>query len=117
MNNCPVFQAADILGKKWTIFLVQEIALNGEKGFNSVLKRMRKISPKILSKRLKNLEENGIIEKQVLKSKSIIKTKYKLTAKGIELQDIVENLKAWNAKYSHQDFGCGKKECVNCSLY
>ena len=57
MSKCPVFQIADVLSKKWTIVLIREIALNSSGGFNAISKRMHKISPKILSVRLRQLEE------------------------------------------------------------
>ena len=53
MYKCQLFQVADLLGKKWTIVIIQEVALNGCKGFNAVFNKLKGISPKILSKRLK----------------------------------------------------------------
>ena len=53
MYKCPVFQAADLIGKKWSIVVVQEVALNGKKGFNAIHKRMGKISPKVAGYKIK----------------------------------------------------------------
>jgi len=112
MNKCPIFQIADLVGKEWTIVIIQEVALNGEKGFNAILNRMRKISPKLLSKRLKELEESGIIEKKVFANVAPFRTSYKLTKKGKELQEIITFLKKWQIKYNPDIQGCGRRECV-----
>ena len=117
MYKCPIFQVADLIGKRWTIVVIQEVALNGRKGFNTIHNRMRKISPKVLSKRLKELEEKGILEKKVFTDKAPFRTSYKLTKKGEDLQDIVSNLKKWYMRYSDKILGCDRKECVTCPLY
>ncbi len=117
MKKCPIFQVADLIGKKWSIVVLQEVSLNGNRGFNAISKRMKIISPKILSKRLKELEDNGIITKERIDNGISIKTRYKLTEKGQELYSIVNNIKSWSMKYSNQKLECNKKECIMCPLY
>ncbi len=116
MASCPVFKVADLVGKKWTIVIVQEVALNGEKGFNAIFRRMKKVSPKLLAKRLKELEKAGIVEKKIFANKIPVRTSYKLTKKGKELEQIINRLKMWEMKYV-SGLGCNRKECVNCPLY
>jgi len=116
MSKCPVFYTANLVGKKWTIVILQEVELNGRKGFNFISKRIGKISPKILSNRLKELESNGLIEKKIV-SAVPLKTKYKLTAKGKDFQNLIRNIKEWDNKYSNIKLECVKQECVACSLY
>lgn len=115
-TKCGVFEVAAIVGKKWTIPLLQEIQLNGDKGFNHILKRMDKITPKILAKRLKDLESEGLVEKQTNGMKKRA-TAYAITQKGFELIYVIDKLKQWNTKYSEQDVDCAKQECVKCELY
>ena len=117
MSECPVFKSADIIGKKWTIALLQEIALNGKKGFNIIFKRMGKISPKILAKRLKELEDEGVIKREYIIKEKPIRAIYILTEKGNELLKIIQSLKIWNVKYSNVPIDCQNRECVNCELY
>ena len=116
MDKCPIFQITGILGKKWTIVLMQEIVLNGEKGFNYILKRMRKISPKILSKRLKELEETGIVEREIGRQMPL-RTRYRLTQKGMELKGIADSLRIWNERHYDKKIECARKECINCGFY
>ncbi len=118
MAECPVFHSADLIGKKWTVVLMQEIRLNGDKGFNAISRRMGKISPKLLSQRLKDLEDAGVIKKETSDGKAPLRTSYRLTKKGEELNRIIADLKKWNVKYHNRsDLDCFKKDCVKCALY
>ncbi len=113
--KCPIFNVADIIGKKWSIVVIQEVFLHGDKGFNFILNRTG-ISPKMLSQRLKDLESEDIAERKVDATKIPIKTSYSLTQKGKELYSIIESMKKWNSKHSKTP-DCSGKECVKCSLY
>ena len=114
MDQCSVYNAAGILGKKWTIPLLEELMINGDRGFNFISGRMRKISPKILSKRLREMENSGIIEKKILQTIPL-RTKYFLTSKGTELHNIVQSMKHWNSKHECQN--CATNKCVECEQY
>lgn len=57
---CPIAKAAEILGERWTILILREI-LQGAKRFNSLQRGLGDISPALLIKRLKALEEQGMI--------------------------------------------------------
>jgi len=117
MHKCPVFRVADLVGKKWAIVVIQEVALNGENGFNAIRKRMASISPKLLSQRLKNLETNGILKKRIITEKTPFKTEYKLTDKGRELNDIITLMRKWQVRHNPEIKGCESRECVRCPLY
>lgn len=117
MQKCPVFKVADIIGKKWTIVILQEIGLNGEKGFNHVFERIGKISPKILSARLKDFENEGLIVKEILSDEMPVRTKYCLTQKGKELNDVITTMKHWYVKYDTRLCDCATRECVKCPLF
>ncbi|MBI2546475.1 helix-turn-helix transcriptional regulator [Candidatus Woesearchaeota archaeon] len=114
--ECPTSAIADLIGKKWTIVLLQEIALNRDKGFNFIHERMQHVSPKILSKRLCELEKFGIIRKQAVAGAQM-RTKYRLTEKGRALYAIANDIKLWNVKYGQAPAGCEKRECVKCEFY
>ncbi|MBL7055511.1 helix-turn-helix transcriptional regulator [Candidatus Woesearchaeota archaeon] len=117
MYKCPIFQVADIIGKKWSIVVIQEVALNGSKGFNAIHHRMEKVSPKLLSQRLKDLEKFGIITKKILAGEMPVRTSYSLTKQGKELQEIITSLRKWYAKHNPNLEGCERRECVKCPLY
>ncbi len=114
--SCLTLQAADLVGKKWTVSLIQQVSLYGDEGFNSLLRRMKDISPKLLSQRLNELEQLELLEKTVINDK-VERTSYRLTTKGMELNDILKSLKTWNLKYSGGSSECLEGECVNCGFY
>lgn len=116
MEKCGVFRAANLVGKKWSIAVLQEVQLSGNVGFGSICKRMGKISPKILSGRLKELETGGLIRKIIVSNKPL-RTKYELTKKGKELQDIISGIRQWNKRYSDLKIECDKQECASCPLF
>ena len=117
MYSCPVFKIADLIGKKWTIVVVQEVALNGKKGFNVIHRRMAKVSPKVLSTRLKDLQKAGIINREVRTDEMPLRTSYHLTKKGEELNEIISELRRWQVKHNPGIKGCERRECVKCPLY
>ena len=106
----------DVIGKKWTFVILQQISYNGHSGFNNLLRMIGEITPKILSQRLQELESEDIVRKDV----SDVKTKtthYALTKKGVELKQILDNLRVWNTKYSSNKTDCPTRGCVNCELF
>lgn len=115
--TCPVFKAADLIGKKWTIVLLQEVRLTGDQGFNAIFKRMKKVSPKILSQRLHELEQEGLIEKIVHSETQPERTSYFLTLKGRELENVIEQLKDWHLRFDAKTKDVCSQECVLCPLY
>ncbi len=109
---CPVIQSSHIIGRKWSIPLIEEIALNDFNGFNNFLEKS-KITPRILSMQLKELENTGVIKKK----NSNAKTKYVLTEKGHELHNIITEIKRWNLRWGDVPESCLSTPCTECSMY
>ena len=94
---CPVAKATEIVGEKWTLLILRELML-GSTRFNSFQRAMSRISPTLLSKRLKALEDRGlIVRKRAPGQKS---HEYHLTACGRELQPIIEHLAIWGMRWA-----------------
>lgn len=89
-KSCPIDVALKYVGKKWSIELVKDLFF-GMKHFNEFLEANPKLSSKILSMRLKELEKNGIIEKKVV-SVTPLSIEYCLTPKGRTLNRVVYEL-------------------------
>ncbi|MEM3372604.1 MAG: helix-turn-helix domain-containing protein [Candidatus Anstonellales archaeon] len=70
LTNCFIIKNLDVLEKKWSIKILLAI-LKGEKHFNSIQRRLKKITPKMLSLRLKELEERGLISKRMNENNKI----------------------------------------------
>lgn len=89
--------AADILGSKWTALILRDIA-SGHCRFCALEKTVGKINPRTLSKRLDDLESQGIITK-VTYPEVPPRVEYQLTQKGAGLLPILEQMAAWGEKY------------------
>ncbi|MBI2105844.1 helix-turn-helix transcriptional regulator [Candidatus Woesearchaeota archaeon] len=111
MKKCNVLSFTGLMGKKWTFVILEQIALNKDEGFNFLTKKIKNISPKILSSRLKELELAEFLDKDI--EQNPLRSHYKLSKKGKEIYQIFKSLKLWNSKYSEN---CYKKECANCEL-
>jgi len=94
---CPVAKASDIIGERWTVLILRELFL-GTRRYNEFLRGLSRISPTLLSKRLKNLEKNGLI---VRKSPPGQKShEYYLTECGRELEPLIEHLAVWGMRWA-----------------
>jgi DNA-binding HxlR family transcriptional regulator len=75
--DCSFFRLMDLIGKKWTFVILEEIKNNGDEGFNFLLSRVNNISPKMLAQRLRELENLRMISRKIS-----TKAEYRLTKKG-----------------------------------
>lgn len=94
---CPVAKATDIIGERWTVLILRELLL-GTTRYIDFQRGLSRISPTLLSKRLKALEEKGlIVRKRAPGQKS---HEYFLTACGRELEPIIEHLAVWGMRWA-----------------
>jgi DNA-binding HxlR family transcriptional regulator len=91
---CPVAMAAEVLCTRWTPLLVREM-LAGSSRFNDLRRGVPRMSPALLSKRLGELEEAGIVER--FKGRGV--EEYRLTAAGLGLRGVVEGLGFWGQRW------------------
>jgi DNA-binding HxlR family transcriptional regulator len=92
---CPRFQAAvDLLGKPWTTLVLHVLLLDGPSRFGKLTERLQVVSERMLSERLKELEEAGVVERRVL-SGPPVGVEYRLTRKGEALGRVVRGLQRW----------------------
>jgi DNA-binding HxlR family transcriptional regulator len=94
---CPVAMAAEVLCTRWTIVLLREI-LAGSKRFNDLRRGVPRMSPALLSQRLKELEAAGVLERTASPSEPGV-FEYHLTASGLELRPIVEAFGIWGQRW------------------
>jgi len=91
---CPVAKAMELLDERWTMLVIREL-LSGSSHFNELRRGVPKMSPALLSKRLKTLTRAGVIERCERDGR----TTYSLTPCGKELADVVESLGAWGVRW------------------
>jgi len=93
---CPVAKAAEILTERWTLLVLRELLL-GSRRFNDLRRGVPLMSPTLLSKRLKFLEDMGVIERR--RSPSGKGWEYQPASSGKELQPVVEMLGVWGQRW------------------
>lgn len=91
---CPVAKAMEVLDERWTMLVVREL-LAGSTRFNQLRRGNPKMSPALLSKRLKSLERAGVVRREGSGSR----TSYRLTRSGEELSEAVNALGAWGLRW------------------
>jgi len=95
---CPVAKAMEVLDERWTLLIVRELLL-GSTRFNELRRGVPKMSPALLSKRLRALERAGVIVRTEEKGG---RSSYALTDAGLELRPIVDALGAWGVRWIPQ---------------
>jgi DNA-binding HxlR family transcriptional regulator len=94
---CPVAMAAEILCTRWTMLVLREL-LCGSTRFNELRRGLPRMSPALLSQRLKEQEEADILERRPVKGEPNIH-EYRLTPSGEELRPIVIGLGSWGHRW------------------
>lgn len=94
---CPVAMAAEVLCSRWTMVLLREL-IAGSTRFNDLRRGVPRMSPSLLSQRLKELEQAGIVEKRPLPSENGVFA-YHLTQAGQDLRPIIEAMGFWGQKW------------------
>jgi len=98
---CPVAMAAEVLCTRWTVVLLRELVA-GSSRFNELRRGVPRMSPALLSRRLKDLEAAGIVAREASRSESGA-FEYRLTASGRELGPIVEAFGIWGQRRIEAD--------------
>jgi len=95
---CPKYEAAaDILGKKWTGLIIR-VLLGGPKRFKEMKEQIPEMSDKMLTDRMKELEALDIVKRNVYPDMPV-RIEYELTAKGRELQPVIESIQQWGEQW------------------
>ena len=64
-DACAAAHALDLIGERWALLVVRELML-GAKRFTDLRSDLPQISPNVLSQRLKELEDYGVVQKKTL---------------------------------------------------
>ncbi|MEL7083762.1 MAG: helix-turn-helix domain-containing protein [Cyanobacteria bacterium P01_A01_bin.3] len=96
-SDCPIACALDLLGDRWTLLLIRDMAL-GKSRFDEFLDSPEGISSNVLSDRLKKLVQMDLATKSPYSSHSRRMT-YQLTAKGESLRPILKAIGRWGLRH------------------
>jgi DNA-binding HxlR family transcriptional regulator len=98
-SACPIANALDVLGDRWTLIIVRDLVFRGFREFGQFLGAGEGISTNILSERLERLQCAGIIRRFDHPSDGK-KYVYRLTEKGVDLIPLLIELVLWGTKYT-----------------
>lgn len=96
---CPSFIAAmDIIGRRWSGIIIEAIG-RGETGFADIGRFIPHIGDTMLAKRLRELENDGLVEREVVDGRPV-RVRYSLTVAGLALLPILRDITSWGHAYS-----------------
>jgi DNA-binding HxlR family transcriptional regulator len=95
---CPDFHAAiELVGKRWSGAIVSALT-EGPMRFGELAKAVPGLSDRLLSQRLRELEDAGVVEREV-EPGTPVKVSYSLTEKGADLRPAISELRAWARRW------------------
>ena len=94
---CPVAMAAEVLCTRWTVVVLREM-IAGSTRFNDLRRGVPRMSPALLSQRLKILEKAGVISRVKVDGEPGL-FEYQLTRAGRDLQPLVEGFGVWGQRW------------------
>jgi DNA-binding HxlR family transcriptional regulator len=92
--ECQVDEIWSVLGKAWALLVLKKLAENEVTRFNEIKKAIPQVSNTVLSDRLHELEEQGLITKKVY-AQVPIRVEYSLTRQARDLGKVLEQLDGW----------------------
>jgi DNA-binding HxlR family transcriptional regulator len=100
-DRCGVARALDVVGERWALLVVRELLL-GPKRFTDLRAGLPRIGPDVLSQRLRELEQAGIVRPERLPP-PVATQVYELTTRGLELESVVLALGRWGSRAALPD--------------
>jgi DNA-binding HxlR family transcriptional regulator len=92
---CERYQmAVEIIAKRWTTLIIKQL-MPGPQRFSELAAQLEVVSDRVLSERLKELEQADIISRRVIPEPPI-RVEYALTEKGRALEPIISEIEAWS---------------------
>src|SRR5881397_1403906 len=91
---CSLAKALDVIGERWTLLIVRELALQGACRYTDVRNGLPGIASNLLADRLRELERAGVIAREDAPP-PIATTLFRLTPRGEQLRPVLEGLIRW----------------------
>lgn len=97
LPKCPVETSLKMLGCKWKVLIIREL-LTGTKRFGELKKSVKGITQKVLTSKLRELEELELLKREVY-PQIPPKVEYTLTDVGYSLLPVINSLRDWGKDY------------------
>jgi DNA-binding HxlR family transcriptional regulator len=102
---CPVAKAAEIFCERWTALIIRDLAAGAER-FAQLQRGVPLMSPTLLTRRLRQLEAEGVVERRRLAAGRGFG--YHLTRAGREFVPLIEGLGVWGQRWSRRSLSEGE---------
>ena len=106
--TCPIQQTLALVGDKWKIIVLHELT-QGTRRFGELQRAMQGITPKVLTRQLRDLERDGLISRQV-HPQVPPRVDYSLTPLGQSLMPVLAQLHQWAVDHSAELLALHTKE-------
>jgi len=97
-SACSIARTLDILGDKWTILVVRDLAWHGKHTFLELQSSAEDIPANLLSNRLRRLMAWGLVTRQPYQDRPV-RYRYQLTDQGRDLEPVLKSIMAWGHKH------------------
>jgi DNA-binding HxlR family transcriptional regulator len=95
--GCPVEATLDLIDGKWKAVILYHL-LNDTVRFNELRRRLSRITQRMLTRQLRELEANGLIHREIY-AEVPLRVEYSLTTLGRSLEPVVRMLWTWGNQY------------------
>jgi DNA-binding HxlR family transcriptional regulator len=95
-DGCAIAHALDLVGERWALLVIRELLL-GPKRYTDLRRGLPNASPNVLSQRLDELEQAGVLRRRKLPPPASARV-YELTDWGLDLEETVMSLGRWGAR-------------------
>lgn len=95
-DSCGIARALDAVGERWALLVVRELVL-GPKRFTDLQAGLRRVSPDVLTQRLRDLEAAGVLARGSLPPPAASRV-YELTDRGRDLEPVLHALGRWGSR-------------------
>jgi len=97
-EKCKILEIWDVLSRRWSLLILKNLSSKNVIRFNELKRSLNNISNTVLSDRLSELEQEGLITKKIY-PQIPLKVEYRLTTKAKDLEPILQSLSKWCEKW------------------
>src|SRR3954469_17730003 len=94
-DACGIARALDVIGDRWALLVIRNLVLGGKR-FTDLRDGLPRVSPDVLSQRLRELEDAGLVTRRRLPPPAAAQG-YELTARGQALEPVLLELGRWGS--------------------
>ncbi len=100
-KSCPIEHTVNLIGHKWKVLILRNLFNNGTQRFSDLSRGISRISQKMLTQQLRQMEADGLIYRKVYPEVPP-KVEYSLTVLGKSLKPILDEMNRWGIEHLKQ---------------